>query len=52
VHITGAFQLAGYRNVVGTLWPVNDATSADIARTTYEKLTQGGDTAPRTDLSA
>ncbi|MFI6655260.1 CHAT domain-containing protein [Streptomyces sp. NPDC050523] len=52
VHITGAFQLAGYRNVVGTLWPVNDATSADIARTTYERLTQGGNTAPRTDLSA
>jgi len=52
VHITGAFQLAGYRNVVGTLWPVNDATSADIARTTYETLTQGGNTAPRTDLSA
>jgi tetratricopeptide (TPR) repeat protein len=52
VHITGAFQLAGYRNVVGTLWPVNDATSADIARTTYEQLTQGGATAPRTDLSA
>lgn len=52
VHITGAFQLAGYRSVVGTLWPVNDATSADIARTTCEKLTQGGDTALRTDLSA
>ncbi|MEV5843892.1 CHAT domain-containing protein [Streptomyces sp. NPDC051985] len=52
VHITGAFQLAGYRNVVGTLWPVNDAIAADIARTTYEKLTRGGATAPRTDLSA
>ncbi|MFF7379253.1 CHAT domain-containing protein [Streptomyces massasporeus] len=27
VHITAAFQLCGYRQVVGTLWPVTDAAA-------------------------
>ncbi|MFC9848572.1 CHAT domain-containing protein [Streptomyces sp. NPDC060223] len=51
LHITGAFQLAGYRRVIGTLWPVNDATSVDITRATYTDLTHGGSTPPphRTD---
>ncbi|MEV0640998.1 CHAT domain-containing protein [Streptomyces sp. NPDC050619] len=52
VHITGAFQLAGYRHVIGTLWSVNDATSAEITRATYAGLTHGGSTAPHTESSA
>jgi len=28
VHLTGAFQLAGYRHVVGTFWQVGDLASA------------------------
>ncbi|MEV5527235.1 CHAT domain-containing protein [Streptomyces prunicolor] len=52
LHITGAFQLAGYRRVIGTLWPVNDATSVEITRATYADLTHGGSTPPRTELSA
>ncbi|MEU0120690.1 CHAT domain-containing protein [Streptomyces albidoflavus] len=35
VHITGAFQLAGYRHVVGTLWEVDDAASLEIVRHFY-----------------
>ncbi|MFE6364359.1 CHAT domain-containing protein [Streptomyces sp. NPDC057806] len=52
LHITGAFQLAGYRRVIGTLWPVNDTTSVEITRATYAGLTDGGTAPPRTELSA
>ncbi|MEU2930730.1 CHAT domain-containing protein [Streptomyces sp. NPDC007251] len=52
LHITGAFQLAGFRRVIGTLWPVNDTTSVEITRATYADLTHGGSTPPRTELSA
>ncbi|WP_405951441.1 CHAT domain-containing protein [Streptomyces prunicolor] len=52
LHITGAFQLAGYRRVIGTLWPVDDTTSVEITRATYADLTHGGSTPPRTELSA
>jgi tetratricopeptide (TPR) repeat protein len=52
LHITGAFQLAGYRRVIGTLWPVNDTTSMEITRATYTDLTRGGSLPPRTELSA
>jgi hypothetical protein len=42
VHITSAFQLAGYRNVIGTLWPVNDAAATEVAIGVYQYLTGGG----------
>jgi len=35
VHITSAFQLAGYRHVVGTLWPVTDGIALRFARAFY-----------------
>ena len=38
VHITGAFQLAGYPHVIGTLWPVDDQTSADLCTAVYRQL--------------
>lgn len=52
VHITGAFLLAGYRNVVGTLWPVNDKVAADIAQHVYASLTDGGTHTPDTSGTA
>ncbi|MGW2543947.1 CHAT domain-containing protein [Kitasatospora sp. NPDC001574] len=52
MHLTGAFLLAGYRNVIGTLWPVNDRTAADVAADFYAHLTAGGTTAPDTTDSA
>ena len=49
IHITGAFHLAGYQHVIGTLWPVSDAVAGDLAAEFYSGLTPGGDVLP--DLS-
>ncbi|WP_212990956.1 CHAT domain-containing protein [Actinoplanes auranticolor] len=46
VHLTAAFQLAGYLAVVGTLWPVNDRAAALIAEGFYTHLTAPGRTGP------
>ncbi|MFD7656814.1 CHAT domain-containing protein [Actinosynnema sp. NPDC059797] len=46
VHITAAFHLAGCRNVVGTITPVN-STAARITAAVYDHLTSGGSTESR-----
>ena len=33
--VAEAFQLAGYRHVIGTLWAINDRTAVQIADTFY-----------------
>ncbi|MFZ3493200.1 CHAT domain-containing protein [Streptomyces sp. 5.8] len=38
IHITSAFQLAGFRHVVGTLWPVADELAPEVAESFYEAL--------------
>ncbi|MFH0173480.1 CHAT domain-containing protein [Streptomyces cacaoi] len=38
IHITGAFQLAGFRHVVGTLWPVGDELAPEMATSFYAAL--------------
>ncbi|TYK46940.1 CHAT domain-containing protein [Actinomadura decatromicini] len=38
IHLASAFQLAGYRHVIGTLWPVGDRHSADIADLIYSSI--------------
>ncbi|WP_164382732.1 CHAT domain-containing protein [Streptomyces sp. OM5714] len=38
-HLTAAFQLAGYRSVIGTLWPINDRTAITVAQDFYTGLT-------------
>ncbi|MDT0353622.1 CHAT domain-containing protein [Pseudonocardia charpentierae] len=50
LHITGGFQLAGCRRVVGTLWPVADGLAADLAVAFYSRLTLDG--SPDPSLSA
>ncbi|MFI6963964.1 CHAT domain-containing protein [Streptomyces sp. NPDC050255] len=52
LHITGAFHLAGYRHVIGTLWPVDDRTAAQLGTDFYAHLTDNGTAPPQTDLSA
>jgi CHAT domain len=39
LHIASAFQLAGYAQAVGTLWPVSDRVAARVARHFYRELT-------------
>ncbi|KAI3324109.1 hypothetical protein HD806DRAFT_494139 [Xylariaceae sp. AK1471] len=38
MHLISAFQLAGFRHIIGTLWQVNDRCCADLARITYEAI--------------
>jgi tetratricopeptide (TPR) repeat protein len=42
VHVTAAFQLAGYRSVVGTLWPINDRAATTVAEDFYTHLFRPG----------
>ncbi|KAK1456147.1 hypothetical protein CMEL01_16559 [Colletotrichum melonis] len=42
IHLTSAFQLAGFRHVIGTLWEVDDALCVDMARMTYEYMSEKG----------
>jgi len=52
IHITSAFQLAGFPQVIGTLWAVNDTAANLIATDVYTRLTRGGAVAPETSRCA
>ncbi|WP_155984741.1 CHAT domain-containing protein [Saccharomonospora piscinae] len=41
LHITGAFQLAGFRHVIGTLWETDDAISLELATAFYNSGNPG-----------
>ncbi|MFF2186002.1 CHAT domain-containing protein [Streptomyces sp. NPDC058155] len=51
LHLTGAFQLAGYPHVVGTQWPVADRAAHQLATDFYARLTAGGTAPPDPALS-
>lgn len=42
IHLISAYQLVGFRYVIGTLWEVNDGSCVDITRITYEVMRDGG----------
>jgi tetratricopeptide (TPR) repeat protein len=52
VHITSAFQLAGYPHVIGTLWPISDEKAPVVTRDIYAHLTANGTTPPHPENSA
>ncbi|MFI0480909.1 CHAT domain-containing protein [Actinomadura sp. 9N215] len=47
IHLAAAFQLAGYRSVIGTLWPVADRPAVHFARGIYKAIAARG-----TDMTA
>ncbi|KAF5979436.1 hypothetical protein FCOIX_5264 [Fusarium coicis] len=42
LDLTSAFQLAGFRHVVGTLWVVSDQRCVDVAKEFYEVIQKEG----------
>ncbi|ETS75481.1 hypothetical protein PFICI_12425 [Pestalotiopsis fici W106-1] len=42
IHLTAAYQLAGFRHVIGTLWSVDDSICVEMARMIYEVLRDDG----------
>lgn len=47
LNLASAFQLAGFRHVIASLWPLNDRFGAVASRTFYVKLSGTADDAPR-----
>lgn len=42
IHLVSAFQLVGYRHVIGTLWPISDSQAAKVAEELYGTLSRTG----------
>ncbi|KAK2469065.1 hypothetical protein H9L39_19333 [Fusarium oxysporum f. sp. albedinis] len=42
IHLVSAFQLAGFRHVIGTLWEVSDEHCVDVAKVVYETMRDEG----------
>jgi tetratricopeptide (TPR) repeat protein len=42
IHLVGAFQLAGFKHVIGSLWEVLDSCCVDLARVVYETIRDEG----------
>jgi len=42
IHLVSAFQLAGFRHVVRTLWEVSDSACVDVAKIFYDTIRKEG----------
>ncbi|CCD51204.1 hypothetical protein BofuT4_P085660.1 [Botrytis cinerea T4] len=42
IHLISAYQLAGFRHVIGTLWEVNDESCVDMTNITYGVIQDRG----------
>ena len=42
LHLISAYQLAGFRHVIGTLWKVNDESCKEMSTTTYKWMQDHG----------
>ncbi|KAG5752152.1 hypothetical protein H9Q70_005206 [Fusarium xylarioides] len=42
INLISAFQIAGFRHVIGTLWNVQDDLSVEMAKMTYQELLHSG----------
>jgi hypothetical protein len=48
IHLASAFQLAGYRHVIGTLWPVPDGVARRVSDHVYRSVrADSADAVPR-----
>ncbi|HWS36439.1 MAG TPA: CHAT domain-containing protein [Actinoplanes sp.] len=45
LHVAGAFHIAGFRHVIGTLWPIRDSLAAQVAAGFYARLSTADDAA-------
>ncbi|MFJ4370864.1 CHAT domain-containing protein [Streptomyces chartreusis] len=52
VHVTAAFHIAGFRQVIGTQWAVNDRVAKGVAVRFHDRLTNSGTASPDTGRSA
>ncbi len=50
-HLTSSFLVAGFTDVIGTLWEIDDQVAVEFARTVYEQL-QANLTAPNPQRAA
>jgi hypothetical protein len=53
IHLAAAFQLAGFRHVIATLWEISDALAVDVTNAFYTELkAQDGSLNPRQSAHA
>ena len=51
IHLASAFQLAGYPQVIGTLWAINDRIAAQVADAFYAALATSTSGTPALDFT-